>query len=258
MSKESFKPEESGYTPEEMSKIQKSRLLSDAGAVKNGVEMTPEGKLSFTEEQIYQITKGDRKAHKEMVEEKEIKENGVEWLKECSNNPEAVDRYIEATKQLFATGLYHEDQVWGDLDDALILHYDDHREKWPYYFEEIVKEGRKLAREHDSACDEFMKSIDKEKIKKLVEENPTAKSALIGPWDGESLNYSILLGLPDYSEYLRSGERNKKLREFMEKFRKPPEVIEREAEEREEKAKADKKAKLQKEIEDKKKELSDL
>ena len=52
MSKESLPKE---YTPEERAKIQKERALSDAQAIKDGAEFTPEGSLEFTEDQINKV-----------------------------------------------------------------------------------------------------------------------------------------------------------------------------------------------------------
>lgn len=233
MSKESFKPEESGYTPEEMSKMQRSRLLSDAEAVAGGVKMTPEGKLDFTEEQIKQTTRKDRIAYTK----KEIREHCVEWLKECSKNPDTVDKFVEALNSGF--GLMGFDNFF--YESGIRSEY--------YNTKELENAAKALEQAFDQARKDFYDNLDvdalKEKHPELVDRNSINKTEV----------FNVLLGIPDqpsYStSYLVDGAIKRRMLDFAEKFRKSPEVVEQETKQR-------KKAELEKEIEDKRKELGDL
>jgi len=187
-------------------------------------------------------------------DDKIFNKHGFEWLKEFSEDPSIVDEFLEAQKELIDAGLeetsseYNRPHMTTDNWGRIQHHSYDINYEVESFFDD--SDYRRAQKEFDpeGRSNKFIFDISavRKEINRIVERREQALSKLT-----ETINYDKLrekypeANPPRISQLLREAEtvnytqdgyakRNENFKNFIEKFRKPPEVIEQEGKSRKE------------------------
>lgn len=172
------------------------------------------------------LSDAERKKHQQISREKlkeltELNEHAVEWLKEVSNDPESVDSFIEAAKEVAQSGSWphspndarYLNLVYGDEDKGKRLLDIDQ-----YDIKTADEEIERLEKNFDVAFNRLKRSID---LHRLLDSHPRAVKAGKYNLSGEDeLSQDILKSIG----YHHKLDPNAFLG-FMEKFRKTKGVL---------------------------------
>lgn len=243
-------------SPEELAELNKSRLLSDAEAVKNGAEIDAEGKILFTEKQkmsAKEQMEHDAWLKEEAINDSEAETHGIEWLKECSkDNGASLEELQRAINDLYAAGL-----------EGLLPHSSNYKRSFfdmtkysvgsGYDMAALKEKAYEIKRRFEKAWDNFSKNWDSEKMNK---EHPQVikRNGVLHPALGKSIGIDRVA--PEYfgEYYDQAGDIFERYKSFAEAFIQTPEQLAQDVAD-EKKAKQQK---LEREIKQKRRELEEL